>query len=128
MNWEDEYVDNYMDPISDKELPDLTGEDNNNTKNNFTILRHKKKIQSRTYPIAKATTPSDDSDIESNQQHQTRTQIKDPVNVNIGNKINMPKTNITYHEILLMSKEFTNWTLAFTELQKNVWIGNSNHA
>ena len=126
MNWGDEYVDNFMDPISDEELPDLTGENINNTSNNnnsnnnnssnFTILRHKKKIQPRIYPIAKAITPEDDSDNEANMQHQARKQTKEPVIVNIENK--MPKPNISYHEILLMSKEFSNWTLAFTELQK----------
>ena len=30
----------------------------------------------------------------------------------------MPKPNISYHEVLLMAKNFTNWKFAFVELQK----------
>lgn len=137
LEWGDEYTDVYNgNNDSDDDLPNLLSQPSSPNNNlNFTTLKHSRKPIPR--KVARAVTmDSDLSDNEAindfdttslrniNQPQQINPQSSSSNNINkdkqnvIINEVNIPKPTISYHEVLLMSKHFSNWTFAFVELQK----------
>ena len=132
-NWGDDETSYSFFNSEDEDLPDLTSNNANSSNNdiNLTTLNPKNgKPQRRREPIAQAISQQTNTNninhesnnnniitnpttINNNLPTQSATQ---PPNINITNHIPEPKPS--YNEILLMSKNFSNWHLAFVELQK----------
>ena len=130
-NWGDDETCYSFLNSEEEDLPDLTSNNTNslNNDNNLTILTPKNgKPRKRREPIAQAI--SQQTNINNNNHESNNTNnitnpttinnlptkpVTQPPNITINN---IPEPRISYNEVLLMSKNFSNWHLAFVELQK----------